>query len=130
MAKLAALTGYTTGSASVTFGNIKRKLKLLGEGLAAAGPTTPKKGISKSTTTPRSTGKRGAKVGDDVSPTKRAKKAPTKKVHDDDNEDDDDDEHFIPNIKKEEVNDVTERANVFFEQMQNVGGYDFEHDDS
>jgi hypothetical protein len=130
MEKLADLTGYTPGSASVTFGNIKRKIKLLGEDLAANGPATPKKaggpGRSK-TTTPKSTGKRGAaKTADNESPTKRTKKNSTKKTRDDL---EDDDEHFAPPVKKEEVNDINEGANDFYSQVQNAAGYDTEQDE-
>jgi hypothetical protein len=126
MVKLASLTGYTPGSASVTFGNIKRKLKLLSE-VAASSPATPKKGASKSSTTPQSTGKRGAKMGDEESPTKRAKETPAKKAR---NDDEDDDEYFIPKIKKEEANHITQGADVFYKQIQKAGRYDFEHDGS
>jgi hypothetical protein len=105
MNKLASLTGYTPGSASVTFGNIKRKIKLLGDGLAADGPATPKKAggpeRGKAGTTPKSTGKRGAGKadGDGETPSKRAKK--TKKT----TNDDEDDEESIPKVKKEELAD-------------------------
>jgi hypothetical protein len=121
MAKLASLTGYTPGSASVTFGNIKRKLKQLGEGLAADGPATPKNGARKATgTTPKSS-KRGAT--EDPTPSKRAKKTPAKKARDD--TDDDDDEHFIPHVKKEEVADLNESALGLYGQLNNAAaGYE------
>jgi hypothetical protein len=130
MVKLASLTGYTAGSASVTFGNIKRKLKLLGEGLAADGPATPKKGggpgrSKASGATPKSTGKRGASKApgttDDETPTKRAKKGTAKKTRDDD---DDDDEHFHPNVKMEEVAELNSSVQDFYGQMSNAAaGY-------
>lgn len=128
MNKLASLTGYTPGSASVTFGNIKRKIKLLGERLAADGPATPKKaggpGRGKAGTTPKSTGKRGAgkTIDDSESPTKRAKKGRAKKRNDDD---DDDEELFTPKVKKEELADITSGANDFYDQLHNASGYDF-----
>jgi hypothetical protein len=126
MVKLASLTGYTPGSASVTFGNIKRKIKQLGDGLAADGPATPKKGArSKATATPNSTGKRTAAttdINEDESPSKRPKKSSAKKTRDDD--DDDDDEHFVPRVKKEEVADLNASAVDFYSQMHNAAaGY-------
>ncbi|KAF2823523.1 hypothetical protein CC86DRAFT_69053 [Ophiobolus disseminans] len=130
MNKLAQLTGYTPRSASVTFGNIKRKIKLLGEGLAANGPTTPKKGGGHGrakagpTTTPKSTGKRSAKAaanGDDdipdpeETPTKRAKKAGSKKARED--LDDDEEEFNFGRIKKEEIDDIHNSATGLYDQM-------------
>jgi hypothetical protein len=133
MEKLADLTGYTPGSASVTFGNIKRKLKLLGEDLAANGPATPKKGGGpgrSKTTTPKSTGKRAAPKATgktDESPTKRTKKNAPKKMRD--NSDDDDDEQLAPRVKKEEVNDIIESADNFYSQIKDAAsGYDPEQD--
>jgi hypothetical protein len=129
MVKLASLTGYTPGSASVTFGNIKRKLKLLGEGLAADGPATPKKGggpgrSKASGATPKSTGKRSVSKAPgtaDETPTKRAKKGTVKKARDDDH---DDDEHFHPNVKREEVAELNSNALDFYGQMSNAAvGY-------
>ncbi|OAL05847.1 hypothetical protein IQ06DRAFT_332238 [Phaeosphaeriaceae sp. SRC1lsM3a] len=138
MAKLASLTGYriassqTPGSASVTFGNIKRKLKLLGEGLAADGPATPKKGggpgRAKAASTPRSAGKRNRKSEDgEESQSKKAKEGAARKPH---NDSDEDDELSVPRIKKEELTDVTNGASDFFDQLQNAAGqYDFERND-
>jgi hypothetical protein len=125
MNKLASLTGYTPGSASVTFGNIKRKIKLLGDGLAADGPATPKKaggpGRGKAGTTPKSTGKRGAGKadGDGETPSKRAKK--TKKT----TNDHEDDEESIPKVKKEELADITNGAMDFYGQLESAA-YDYE----
>jgi hypothetical protein len=129
MQKLALLTGYTPGSASVTFGTIKRKLKALGD---AAGPATPKNGSSKaSTTTPsRSGAKRAAKPAADDTPSKRAKKPapPHKAKHlsaQDAADDDDDDELFAPAIKKEEVLELNVGANLYFDHLQSAAaGYD------
>jgi hypothetical protein len=123
MVKLASLTGYTPGSASVTFGNIKRKIKQLGDGLAADGPATPKKGArSKATPTPKSTGKRTASATDaneDESPSKRPKKSTAKKIRDDD----DDDEHFVPRVKKEEVDELNAAAMGFYGPLTAAAGY-------
>ncbi|KAF2032292.1 hypothetical protein EK21DRAFT_87414 [Setomelanomma holmii] len=91
MEKLAKLTGYTFKSAGVSFGNIKRKLKLLGEGLSADGPATPKNGRAKTATTSKSTGKKRAKGSDEdevETPSKRPKKS-TRKRNDDDDDDED-----------------------------------------
>jgi hypothetical protein len=123
MQKLAALTGYTPGTASVTFGNIKRKIKLLGEGLAAAGPATPKGGGpgrgKAAGATPRSSAKRSAAKATEEdgteTPTKRPKKSPPKKAAR--NADDDDDEEFdFGKVKKEELNDINTAADGFYAQ--------------
>lgn len=149
MVKLARLTGYasppspnptshhpltppqTPGSASVTFGNIKRKLKMLGEGLTADGPATPKNGHAgkaKSTGTPRSSTKRARKSStddDDATPSKKSKKNATKKNSTPD--DDDDEELVAPRIKKEELADLNNGAVSYFDQLQKAAGqYDFE----
>jgi len=128
MQKLASLTGYTTGSASVTFGNIKRKIKLLGEGLAADGPATPKNGAgagrSKASATPKKRGTSSATAADDESPTKRAKKQSAKKNRM--NEDQDDDEDFAPKVKKEELADINQAANDFYGQLQAAAQAEFE----
>jgi hypothetical protein len=119
MTKLTSLTGYTVGSASVTFGRIKSKLKLMGESLSADGPappkTTPKgtpKGAAKTTSRAKATpnGKRGAAAYS--TPSKRQKKAPQPTSSASCNaaavDDDDDDEDFSgmgvggAKIKKEE----------------------------
>jgi len=134
MNKLASLTGYTPGSASVTFGNIKRKIKLLGEGLAANGPATPKNGsgAGRAKATPKSSGKRTAKAaaaGSDeeeaATPSKRPKKNSAKKPRR--NADDDDDEEFASfgNIKKEELNDITTSADDFYAQAHQAAGYGY-----
>jgi hypothetical protein len=122
MAKLARLTGYTEGSASVTFGKIKRKLKshtssLDGGNTNALPTSTPKKnggpGRGKVGTPGSGAGKKRNADGDD-SPTKKAKATPkkSKKVMDDD----DDDEFVTPKIKKEELAEVTDMAYDFYQQ--------------
>jgi hypothetical protein len=137
MAKLARLTGYTEGSASVTFGKIKRKLKSHTAGLDGANtnalPTsTPKKtggpGRGKTGTPGSGAGKKRNGDGDD-SPTKKAKATPkkSKKLVDEDDED----EFVSPRIKKEELGDLTDTAASFYQQptvgagMMGHGGLDF-----
>lgn len=120
VAKLASLTGYTAGSASVTLGKIKRKLKDHAGQFSASNPATPKKsntgaGVPK---TPKSTGKRGAKgAANDESPTKKqntGKKGKGKRAGADD--DDDEEEFKVANIKKEEQTELLNGANDFFAQ--------------
>ncbi|KAF1936540.1 hypothetical protein EJ02DRAFT_427425 [Clathrospora elynae] len=107
MRKLASLTGYTFGSASVTFGNIKRKIKLLGDSLSAIAPATPKKrgGSDLAKTTPK---KRGAAAVNDTAttPSKRTRKV-ARQPSADDEEDDEEDFGFEAKskgavVKKEE----------------------------
>ena len=133
MVKLAALTGYTKASAQVTFGNIKRKLKSTAPVTGGTMPNiTPKKaggpGRGK-TGTPGSNKKRGADSDD--SPSKKTKATPKKgkKLADDD-----DDEFSLPKIKKEELGDIVNDADAFYQQpvattegagmMANGGGLD------
>lgn len=107
--KLAALTGYTPGSASVTFGKIKRKLKAKAAGPSAT-PATPKKTAAGKTKTPKS-GKRGAiEEAAPGTPSKKGKKGsePTN---------DDVEEEFADfKVKKEEVADINGEADVFFKE--------------
>ncbi|KAL5118353.1 hypothetical protein ACEQ8H_003702 [Pleosporales sp. CAS-2024a] len=137
MDKLASLAGYTRGSASVIFGTIKRKIKLLGEGLAADGPATPKTNSAraKPAPTPKSSAKRAmpAKdIAEDHSPTKRAKKATPKAMkkesRNDDDEDDEEQDAVVVKVKKEEGAELNESAVGFYEQL-NRSAYAFEHDD-
>lgn len=127
MNKLASLTGYTPGSACVTFGNIKRKIKLLGEGLAANGPATPKNGHAGKNggpKTPKSSGKRSKAATENVvegTPSKRSKKASLKKRTADD---DDDDEFLFGNVKKEELADITTGADDFYAQAARAAGFE------
>lgn len=95
--KLGLLTGYTPGSASVTFGKIKQKLKALGDSLSASppGPITPKKaggpgGSKKGSTssTPSKSGtKRAAPTAKGDTPSKRAKKGGARTPVEDGSED-------------------------------------------
>jgi hypothetical protein len=106
MEKLASLTGYTIGSAGVTFGKIKTKIKLLGESLNANGPSTPKRagnsGRSKTASTPSSTPRKRAATTASTTPAKRPRKGgrqPTSSPSEDvsaanDDDDDDNDEEF------------------------------------
>ncbi|KAH6620452.1 hypothetical protein C7974DRAFT_234414 [Boeremia exigua] len=110
--KLAQLTGYTPGSASVTFGKIKRKLKAKAAGSSAVS-VTPKKaagGIPKTPKTPKS-GKRGATEDAATgTPSKKGKKA-SKAVNDEEEDEFDN----LP-IKKEEVAEVNAIADGFFKE--------------
>jgi hypothetical protein len=107
---------YTPGSANVTFGKIKRKLKA--KAAAASGapvpPKTPKKNTTTTATTPKS-GKRGA-VGIDgavaETPSKRSKKVSKPARNEDDDE-----EFAAPKVKKEELHDIAAGADVFFQDM-------------
>ncbi|KAI4637797.1 hypothetical protein J4E83_000615 [Alternaria metachromatica] len=108
MVKLAALTGYTPGSASVTFGNIKRKLKNMAAGASEDSPATPAKSRSggrprtATTSTPK---KRGATTAAPASASKRrAARQPTYSNEASANDDDDDDDFGLhgPKVKKEE----------------------------
>ncbi|KAI4692161.1 uncharacterized protein J4E84_003129 [Alternaria hordeiaustralica] len=112
MVKLAALTGYTPGSASVTFGNIKRKLKNMAAGASEDSPATPAaksrsggRARATATSTPK---KRGATAAP-TSASKRSKKGAaaretTSSASDGNNDDDDDDDFGLngPKVKKEE----------------------------
>ncbi|KAF2632758.1 hypothetical protein BU25DRAFT_453942 [Macroventuria anomochaeta] len=110
--KLAELTGYTTASAGVTFGKIKRKLKAKATGSSKV-PATPKKsgnavGRPK---TPKS-GKRSAT--EDAAAGTPSKKG--KKVSNPANNDEDDEEFGNFNIKKEEVVDISNGTDAFFQE--------------
>ncbi|CAG5179325.1 uncharacterized protein ALTATR162_LOCUS9150 [Alternaria atra] len=105
MEKLASLTGYTIGSAGVTFGKIKTKIKLLGESLNANGPSTPKRagssGRSKTASTPSSTPRKRAATTASTTPVKRPRKggrqltsSPSEDVSAANDDDDDNDEEF------------------------------------
>tara|TARA_R110002003_G_scaffold1184_16_gene22702 strand:- start:4532 stop:4957 length:426 start_codon:yes stop_codon:yes gene_type:complete len=135
MNKLAALTGYTPGSAAFTMGKIKRKLKNKTAGISADNPT-PKKstGRPRTKSSPagkkNGNGKRAASSEEDdgnadATPSRRPKKA-AKKTQDDE----DDDEEFARHaIKKEEVTDLNFRACDFYNQLSGaagVNGYGFE----
>ncbi|OAL56525.1 hypothetical protein IQ07DRAFT_674709 [Pyrenochaeta sp. DS3sAY3a] len=107
--KLALLTGYTKGSAAVTFQKIKKKIGDLGASISGVPiPATPKKNnAGKAAATPKSGGKRAATANE--SPTKRAKKTvgkKGKKVVDEDEEP----EVEPMKVKKEEVDDEDEET--------------------
>ena len=101
---------YTAGSASVTFGKIKRKLKAKAAGSSGAPLTTPKKPAAGKSRTPRSS-KRGATEDATGTPSKKGKKA-TKPA----NNDEDEEEFSIFKVKKEEVADINNGADVFFQE--------------
>lgn len=91
--KLAGLAGYTEGSASVTWGKIRRKLKALGEDrIAASGGEVPSP--NKPRASPK---KRKVKVdgNDESTPTKKGKKAAMKIDPFDDEEEEEEDEPIV-----------------------------------
>ncbi|KAF1365926.1 hypothetical protein EJ07DRAFT_170669 [Lizonia empirigonia] len=103
--RLAELTGYTPGSASVTLGKIKRKLKLRAVGSTGA-PTTPKKA--------------GVNAGGQLKTPKSGKRGQQAPANEDNDE-----EFATFNVKKEEVTDINHRADVFFQEATayaNTGG--------
>ncbi|KAJ4384128.1 hypothetical protein N0V86_000973 [Didymella sp. IMI 355093] len=109
--KLAELTGYTEGSASVTLGKIKRKLKLKAAASTGVVNTPKKAATSRLARTPKS-GKRGAtEDAAEGTPSKKGKKAskPT-------NDEDDDEEFGEFKVKKEEVTDINTGADTFFQE--------------
>ena len=121
MPRLAELTGYTVGSASVTLGKIRRKMKLHAEGASA--PSTPKKpaGVSKSTPkgTPKGTPKSSPKkrtVPDSTSGSPKKKKG--KQV----DNDDDYEEFHTPHIKAEEHKDLLRDAGEFLVKNEYASG--------
>lgn len=111
---------YTPGSASVTLGKIKRKLKL--KAAASTGimpttntavPATPRKARNNAAGQPKTpkSGKRGATNGTDGdTPSKRGKK--TSKSS---NDNDDDEEFAAFSVKKEEISDIKNGADAFFQ---------------
>ncbi|KAF1841562.1 uncharacterized protein K460DRAFT_293388 [Cucurbitaria berberidis CBS 394.84] len=129
MQKLARLTGYTPGSASVTFGNIKRKIKLLGDSLSGNGPATPKKGgaggRSKTATPKRSGGggKRGLTAAQNDTPSKKRQKTGGRKAreeieHEDEVEEEEEERDLASSvIKKEDVIEDREASYGFLNQL-------------
>jgi hypothetical protein len=123
--KFAQLTGYTEGSAKVTLGNIKRKLKNHASGITGTPASTPKKSATPSVKTPKSGGGKKRAVaedangnGNDESPTKKARtpaKAKPKKKR----EEDADDEFADVKIKSEEVRHVENDFQAFLKQQEN-----------
>ncbi|KAF1934149.1 uncharacterized protein M421DRAFT_302 [Didymella exigua CBS 183.55] len=107
--KLAELTGYTEGSASVTMGKIKRKLKLKAAGSSSV-VNTPKKAATPHVPRTPKSAKRGA--AEAVAGGTPSKKGRTSKPA---NDDDDDEEFGKFSIKKEEVNDINAGADTFQE---------------
>ncbi|KAI1542971.1 PIG-U domain containing protein [Pyrenophora tritici-repentis] len=73
MNKLASLTGYTPGSASVTFGKIKQKIRLVGDSLSSAGPAPPKNG-SRAKATPSTTPRKRSMLSASTPPSAKKSK--------------------------------------------------------
>ncbi|EFQ91521.1 hypothetical protein PTT_11612 [Pyrenophora teres f. teres 0-1] len=96
MNKLASLTGYTPGSATVTFGKIKHKIKLIGDSLSSSGPAPPKNGHRAKATTTSTPKKRTMPTSSTPPSAKRSKQV---LLQDNDNLDDDDEDF----CKKEPV---------------------------
>ncbi|KAL1796340.1 hypothetical protein ACET3X_004880 [Alternaria dauci] len=131
MTKLAALTGYTIGSASVTFGKIKTKIRLLGESLSTNGPSTPRKtggpGRAKATSTPMSTPKKRGPPTTSDTPAKRARKGtrqPTSSPSDDvsaADDDGDEDEEFEKKVKVKKEEPGFEHGSGFYDESAEDG---------
>ncbi|KZM19675.1 uncharacterized protein EKO05_0004077 [Ascochyta rabiei] len=112
--KLAQLTGYTSGSASVTFGKIKRKLKGKAAGVTTSNPATPKRQTNNRgpRSAPKSSPKRGAtEEAAAGTPSKKGKMASKLAANDDDDE-----EFTTFTVKKEEVEDIANGADAFFQE--------------
>lgn len=113
------MSQYTPGSANVTFGKIKRKLKAKAAG-APAVPSTPKKATGGRPKTPKSN-KRGAteEPATADTPSKKSKKA--KKVT---KPQSDDEEEFVNfSVKKEEISDINSGADAFFKEATEYAGF-------
>ena len=107
MVNLAALTGYTPGSASVTFGNIKRKLKNMAAGASEDSPPAKSRSGGRAKATANTTPKKRGATAAPTSASKRFKKGAaareTTSSASDANDDDDDDFGLNgPKVKKEE----------------------------
>jgi hypothetical protein len=128
MDKLAALTGYTPGSASVTLGKIKQKIKLVGSSTPAA-PITPKR-AGGPVRGKASSAKRGAAKAndDDESPSKK-RKAPAKKIREEDIEADDDEEQFMGIGIKKEQSPEGMGSYEFYDQAREAAGYEIEDEE-
>lgn len=76
--KLAGLSGYTVGSAKVTFGKVKRKIKALQPGAEGSIVVTPKKGRAPAAATPKTpkTGTKRAAANADSPAPKKARATP------------------------------------------------------
>lgn len=104
MNKLAALTGYTPGSAGFTMGKIKRKLKNKTAGISEDSPAPKSRSgrprTAAATSTPK---KRGATAAHASASKRRTARQPTSSASDGNNDDDDDDFGLNgPKVKKEE----------------------------
>ena len=103
MNKLAALTGYTPGSAGFTMGKIKRKLKNKTAGISEDSPAPKSRSGRPRTATATSTPKKRGATGATGSASKRrAARQPTSSASDANDDDDDDFGLNGPKVKKEE----------------------------
>lgn len=118
MDKLAELTGYTSGSASVTLGRIKRKLKSFSADPALASPAKSAKSKASAAATPKSAKRGAAGTDGDESPTKKTKATPRKGSAKGKKAMDDDDEYANVKIKGEETDDLLKSAAIYY---QNAG---------
>ncbi|KAI4653506.1 hypothetical protein J4E93_001272 [Alternaria ventricosa] len=103
MNKLAALTGYTPGSAGFTMGKIKRKLKNKTAGISEDSPAAKSARGRPRTATTSTPKKRGATAAPTSASKRRARQPTSSPSHSDANDDDDDDFGLGgPKVKKEE----------------------------
>lgn len=107
--KLAPMCGYTVGSAKVTFGKLKRKMKAHAAG--EPNPTTPRKTAASGT--PKSTGKRkgAGAAGSRASPSKKAKGNSVK-------QEDDEEEMKDLRIYKNETDDLLAGASKYLKPSE------------
>ncbi|ORY03495.1 hypothetical protein BCR34DRAFT_591575 [Clohesyomyces aquaticus] len=146
--KFGRLAGYTKGSASVTIGNLKRKLRTHTGALNGSPITTPS--TPKTPKTPKSSSKRAAPgTSADATPSKKSRNtsAKGKNAHlgADIMNEDDEEEFKNVKVKSEEVAALGEDAQSFWDQSATFGqsahhqmagaaagygGGDIEHDDA
>ena len=108
MNKLAALTGYTPGSAGFTMGKIKRKLKNKTAGISEDSPAAKSRSgrprTATATSTPKKRGATGATGATGSASKRHAARQHTSSNEASANDDDDDDDFGLngPKVKKEE----------------------------
>lgn len=124
MDKLAALTGYTPGSASGTLSKIKQKIKMVGSG-APATPLTPKKPAGAGRAKTASSAKRGAtKVNnDEASHPRRSARSPPRKLVMRGLDVDDDEEDFVSAGVKKEHSPEEFDGYGFYDQAREAAGF-------
>ena len=123
MNKLALLTGYTPGSASVTFGKIKQKIKLLGDSLSSAGPAAPKNGnrARHSTSTPKKRSAANMFTTTSSPSAKRFKKGQHEAyANDDDDEDQEDDDEDLSVLRGRDNVKVEAEAKIKREKSEEI----------